>query len=48
MLCAVPTEGAELDEGEIRDFLKARLAAYKLPRKVLVFAASELRWEPTS
>ncbi|MGI9590837.1 MAG: class I adenylate-forming enzyme family protein [Myxococcota bacterium] len=44
VLCVVPTEGAELDEGEIRDFLRTRLAAYKLPRKVLVFAASDLSY----
>jgi fatty-acyl-CoA synthase len=44
VLCVVPTEGAAADEGEIRAFLKARLAAYKLPRKVLAFRADELSY----
>jgi len=44
VLCVVPTQGAEVDEEELRAFLKGRLAAYKLPRKVLAFAASELSY----
>ena len=44
VLCVVPTEGAHVDESEIRAFLKERLAAYKLPRKVLAFRAGELSY----
>jgi acyl-CoA synthetase (AMP-forming)/AMP-acid ligase II len=44
VLCAVPREGARPDEAEIRSFLAARLAAYKVPRRVLFFAADELAW----
>jgi fatty-acyl-CoA synthase len=44
VLCAVPREGARPDEAEIRSFLSARLAAYKVPRRVLFFAADELAY----
>jgi len=42
VLCVVPTEGAEPDADEIRSFLRQRLAAYKIPRRVLFFRADEL------
>ena len=42
MLCAVPVEGAKIDEAELRAWLRERLAAYKVPKRVLVFRAEEL------
>ncbi len=42
VLCAVPVAGAEIDEDEIRGFLRERLAAYKVPKRVLAFRADEL------
>jgi fatty-acyl-CoA synthase len=44
VLCAVPVEGATLDEEEVRGFLRKRLAAYKIPKRVLVFRADELSY----
>jgi fatty-acyl-CoA synthase len=40
--CVVPHEGANVDESTIRDFLKVRLASYKVPRRVLFFREDEL------
>jgi fatty-acyl-CoA synthase len=40
--CAVPHDGAALDEAAIRGFLRERLASYKVPRRVLVFREDEL------
>ena len=40
--CVVPSEGSVLDETSIRNFLKERLASYKVPRRVLFFADEEL------
>ena len=40
--CIVPADGARLSEDEVRSFAKAQLAAYKVPRRVLFFAESEL------
>lgn len=40
--CIVPHEGARLEEPAIRDFLKERLASYKVPRHVLFFDESDL------
>jgi fatty-acyl-CoA synthase len=40
--CIVPHEGAVLDEALIRDFVKERLASYKVPRRVLFFTEAEL------
>ncbi|TAL00012.1 MAG: long-chain fatty acid--CoA ligase, partial [Rhodospirillaceae bacterium] len=40
--CIVPHEGAVIDEAALRDFLKQRLASYKVPRHVLVFRDDEL------
>jgi acyl-CoA synthetase (AMP-forming)/AMP-acid ligase II len=44
VLCAVPIEGARPDEQEIRRFLRKRLAAYKVPRRVLFFREDELSY----
>jgi fatty-acyl-CoA synthase len=42
VLCAVAIGGHTLDEKDILDFLKEKLAVYKLPRKVLMFAEDDL------
>lgn len=42
VLCAVPAEGAEPDEDAVRSFLRTKLAAYKVPRRVLFFRPDEL------
>jgi fatty-acyl-CoA synthase len=44
VLCVVPTEGSRVDEEEIRGFLRERLSAYKVPRRVLAFRADELSY----
>jgi fatty-acyl-CoA synthase len=44
VLCAVPVEGARIDEAELRAFLRERLAAYKVPKRVLAFRAEELAY----
>jgi fatty-acyl-CoA synthase len=44
VLCAVPVEGAQIDETELRGFLREKLAAYKVPKRVLAFAPSELSY----
>ena len=40
--CIVPHDGAVLEETAIRNFLKDRLASYKVPRRVLFFRDEEL------
>jgi fatty-acyl-CoA synthase len=40
--CVVAREGANLEEAAIRDYLKTRLASYKIPRRVLFVQQSEL------
>jgi fatty-acyl-CoA synthase len=40
--CAVPHEGVAVEETAIREFLKERLASYKVPRRVLFFREDEL------
>lgn len=40
--CVVPREDTVLDEASIRDFLKERLASYKVPRRVLTFGDEDL------
>jgi len=40
--CVVPQEGAVLEERAIREFLKARLASYKTPRRVLFLHEEDL------
>jgi fatty-acyl-CoA synthase len=44
ILCVVPTAGSSPDEERLRGFLRERLAGFKVPRRVLVFAESELAW----
>jgi fatty-acyl-CoA synthase len=44
VLCAVPVEGARVDEAELRSFLRERLSAYKVPKRVLAFRADELAY----
>ena len=41
--CIVPHEGARLDEDTVRNFVKERLASYKVPRQVLFFSEDELQ-----
>ena len=40
--CVVPRDGTVLEETVIRDFLKARLASYKVPRRLLFFKPEEI------
>jgi len=42
VLCAVATEGAQLDAEALRASLRGRLSAYKIPKRVLLFSESEL------
>jgi fatty-acyl-CoA synthase len=42
VLCAVAMQGHVLKEQEIMAFLREKLAAYKLPRKILLFGESDL------
>jgi acyl-CoA synthetase (AMP-forming)/AMP-acid ligase II len=44
VLCAVAAEGRSLDEAAIQAFLRERLAAYKVPKRVLAFRAEELSY----
>lgn len=46
--CIVPQDGVSLTADEIRSFAKQRLASYKIPRKVLFFAESELETTGTA
>jgi fatty-acyl-CoA synthase len=47
VLCAVAMQGQALDEQQIFAFLKNKLAAYKLPRKILMFSESDLSFTGT-
>jgi fatty-acyl-CoA synthase len=47
VLCAVAMQGQSLDEVQIQAFLKAKLAAYKLPRKILLFTENDLSFTGT-
>ena len=40
--CIVPSEGSALDETSIRNYLKERLASYKVPRRILYLGEDEL------
>jgi len=40
--CIVPHDGVGLDQDEVRDFLKQRLASYKVPRRILFLRQEEL------
>jgi len=42
VVCAVAQPGAELDEDGVREFLRGKIASYKLPRRVLFFGEDEL------
>jgi fatty-acyl-CoA synthase len=39
--CIVPQEAQVLDADALRDFLKARLASFKVPREILFFREEE-------
>ena len=39
--CIVPVDGVTLDQRELTAFLKERLASYKVPREILLFAEEE-------
>jgi acyl-CoA synthetase (AMP-forming)/AMP-acid ligase II len=40
--CVVPQDGASINENQVRDFLKEKLASYKVPRRVLVLRDDEV------
>lgn len=40
--CVVPYEGEKIDETELLEFLKKRLASYKLPRRILFLRDDEM------
>jgi fatty-acyl-CoA synthase len=42
VVCAVAQPGSGVDEGGVRDFLRGKLASYKVPRRVLFFDEDEL------
>jgi fatty-acyl-CoA synthase len=42
VLCVVLKEGADASEDDIRAFLRERVAAYKVPKRVLFFADGEI------
>jgi fatty-acyl-CoA synthase len=42
VLCAVEHDGVTLGEDDVRDFLRGRVATYKIPRRVLFFTEDEL------
>ena len=42
MSCIVPHDSTALEEAPIRDYLKERLATYKVPRRVWFFREDEL------
>jgi fatty-acyl-CoA synthase len=44
VLCAVRASGSEIDEEAIREGLRGRLAAYKVPKRVLFLEADELQF----
>jgi fatty-acyl-CoA synthase len=46
--CVVPNGEAVLDEAGIREFLKQRLASYKVPRRVLFFRQEDLSMTGTA
>jgi acyl-CoA synthetase (AMP-forming)/AMP-acid ligase II len=47
VLCAVAAEGAAPDEAGVQEFLRGKLAAYKVPRRVLFFRPDELSFTGT-
>jgi acyl-CoA synthetase (AMP-forming)/AMP-acid ligase II len=40
--CIVPHDGIHLDQDEVREFVKQRLASYKVPRRILFVQEDEL------
>ncbi len=44
VMCAVPLQGTEPDPGAVLAHLKANLAVYKVPRRILFFDDEELRF----
>lgn len=44
VLCAIPTDGSQVEAEKVRAFLRGELAAYKVPRVVLAFADGELEY----
>jgi acyl-CoA synthetase (AMP-forming)/AMP-acid ligase II len=42
VVCAVAQPGTHVDEDGVRDFLRGKIASYKLPRRVLFFGEDEL------
>ena len=42
VVCAVAHDGVDVGEDDVRGFLRGRLAAYKIPRRVLFVAEAEL------
>ncbi len=42
VVCAVAQPGREVDESGIREFLRGRIASYKIPRHVLFFGEDEI------
>jgi fatty-acyl-CoA synthase len=47
VLCAIAIEGETLEPEQILAFLKQRLAAYKIPRQILLFSESDLSFTGT-
>ncbi|HLH28641.1 MAG TPA: AMP-binding protein, partial [Acidimicrobiales bacterium] len=42
VVCAVAQPGRAVDEDAVREFLRGRIASYKIPRRVLFFDEDEL------
>ena len=42
ILCVLPSAGATPEEAAVRSYLRERLGAYKLPRRVLFFSEDEI------
>jgi fatty-acyl-CoA synthase len=42
VVCAVPHESTVVTEDDVREFLRGKIASYKIPRRVLFFAETEL------
>ena len=42
MLCAVPQQGATIDERALRTHLRAKLAVYTVPKQLLLCRESDL------
>src|SRR5262249_2016016 len=42
VVCAVAHDGIVVDEADVREFLRGRIASYKIPRRVLFFEDDQL------